>query len=229
MKALVLFSGGLDSSVCLGMAVEKYGADEVMALSINYGQKHDKELLAAKNVVAYYGVEYRELNLKWVFEGSDCSLLKSNDAEIPQGEYAEQLKGQEGAPVSTFVPYRNGLFLSTAAAIAVSRDCDKIYFGGHADDSAGNAYPDTSVEFFEAIAEAIRLGSGNETKLIAPFIDKSKAEIVRVGAEIGVPFELTWSCYEGNDKACGKCGTCIDRLKAFAENGLTDPIEYEEK
>ena len=117
--------------------------------------------------------------------------------------------------------------MSSAAAIALSNGCSEIYYGAHADDAAGNAYPDTSEEFNKAISEAILIGSGNELKVVAPFIDKTKAQVVAIGTEIGVPFELTWSCYEGNEKACGKCGTCRDRIKAFQLNNLKDPIEYE--
>ena len=227
MKALVLFSGGLDSSVCLGLAVKKYGADEVLALSVFYGQKHRKELEAAEKIAAYYGVKRITLDLGTIFEGSSCSLLEHSGEEIPTGEYADQLKGRDGGPVSTYVPYRNGLFLSSAASIALSHGCTEIYYGAHADDAAGNAYPDTSIAFHKAISDAIYIGSGNELTIVAPFIDKSKAHVVSVGSKIGTPFELTWSCYVGHTKPCGVCGTCLDRIKAFKANGMKDPLEYE--
>ena len=229
MKALVLFSGGLDSSVCLGLAVKEYGSEEVLALSIYYGQKHKKEMEAYEKVAAYYGVKRVTLDLGEIFKDSDCSLLIGAKEEIPHEEYADQLSVTGGAPVSTYVPFRNGLFLSSAAAVAISNGCEVIYYGAHADDAAGNAYPDTSVEFNNAISDAIYIGSGKALRVIAPFIDKSKASVVAAGTEIGVPFELTWSCYEGHDKACGVCGTCRDRKRAFEENGLIDPIEYEVK
>ena len=228
MKALVLFSGGLDSSVCLGLAVKKYGAGEVLALSIYYGQKHKKEMEASEKVAAYYGVKRITLDLGEIFKDSDCTLLEGAKDDIPHEEYAEQLEKTNGAPVSTYVPYRNGLFLSSAASIALSHGCEVIYYGAHADDAAGNAYPDTSVEFNNAISESIYIGSGKALRIVAPFIDSPKSSVVATGAEIGVPFELTWSCYEGHDKACGICGTCRDRKRAFEENGLIDPIEYEE-
>ena len=227
MKALVLFSGGLDSSVCLGLAVKKYGSEEVIALSIYYGQKHKKEMEASEKVASFYGVKRITLDLGEIFKGSNCTLLEGATEEIPHEEYSEQLVKTDGAPVNTYVPYRNGLFLSSAASIALSNGCEVIYYGAHADDAAGNAYPDTSIEFNNAISDAIYLGSGNVLKVVAPFIDKPKSKVVEVGKEIGVPFELTWSCYEGNEKACGVCGTCRDRIKAFKENGLVDPIEYE--
>ena len=227
MKALVLFSGGLDSSVCLGLAVKEYGADEVLALSIYYGQKHKKELEAAEEVASFYGVKRITLDLGDIFKGADCSLLEGSVDEIPQEAYSDQLAKTNGAPVNTYVPFRNGLFLSAAASIALSHGCIAVYYGAHADDAAGNAYPDTSISFNKAISDAIYFGSGSVLRVVAPFIDKSKAEVVAVGTELGVPFELTWSCYEGREKACGTCGTCRDRIRAFKMNGLEDPIAYE--
>ncbi|WP_455529811.1 7-cyano-7-deazaguanine synthase QueC [Ruminococcus sp.] len=223
MKALVLFSGGVDSTTCLGIAVDKYGAEEVLALSVYYGQKHSRELEAAEKITAYYGVKHKKLDLALIFVDSDCSLLKGSSKEIPKESYAEQLKGTDGSPVSTYVPFRNGLFLSSAASIALSNGCEVIYYGAHSDDAAGNAYPDCSSEFNEAINRAIYLGSGCELRVEAPFIGLTKAQVVKKGLELGVPYELTWSCYEGGDKPCGKCGTCIDRAAAFAENGVADP------
>ena len=227
MRSLVLLSGGVDSATCLGMAVKEYGADNVIALSVYYGQKHKKEMEASKKVAAYYGVRRITLDLGEIFKGSNCTLLEGASEEIPHEDYAEQLEKTGGKPVNTYVPYRNGLFLSSAASIALSHGCTEIYYGAHADDAAGNAYPDTSIAFNKAISEAIYIGSGNELTIVAPFIDKTKAQVVAMGTEIGVPFELTWSCYEGQEKACGVCGTCRDRIAAFELNGLKDPIEYE--
>lgn len=227
MKALVLFSGGLDSTTCLALAIQKYGAKNVLALSVSYGQKHKKEIESSEKIAAYYKVELKKLDLQTIFDGSDCSLLAQSDREIPHLEYSEQLKITGGKPVSTYVPFRNGLFLSAAAAVALSNGCEVIYYGIHSDDSAGNAYPDTSDEFNKAINEAIFIGSGNQVRVEAPFVKLNKADVVKKGLELNVPYELTWSCYEGHDKACGKCGTCIDRVKAFRINGVEDKIEYE--
>lgn len=223
MKALVLSSGGVDSTTCLGMAVEKYGAENVLSLSIAYGQKHDKEILASDKVAKYYKVEHIHMDLEKIFTYSDCSLLKHSDKEILKESYEEQLKHTDGNPVDTYVPFRNGLFLSTAASIALSKGCSVIYYGAHRDDAAGNAYPDCSKEFEDAMNEAIYQGSGKQLHLEAPFIGGTKAEIVKKGLELKVPYELTWSCYEGGEKPCGKCGTCQDRAKAFALNGVEDP------
>lgn len=227
MKALVLFSGGLDSTVCLAKAVDKYGADEVLALSISYGQKHKKEIEASERVAAHYGVRRITLDLGEIFWGSTCTLLEGADGEIPHEDYADQLQKTSGAAVSTYVPYRNGLFLSSAASMALCHGCEVIYYGAHADDAAGNAYPDTSEAFNRAIADAIRIGSGEALHVEAPFISQSKADVVAEGMRLHAPFELTWSCYEGHEKACGLCGTCRDRRRAFALNHLVDPVPYE--
>lgn len=223
MKAIVLSSGGVDSTTCLAVAVDKYGADNVISLSVYYGQKHNKELEAARAVADYYKAKHIELDLKPIFEDSNCSLLMQNDIEIPKESYAEQLNKSGGEPVSTYVPFRNGLFLSVAASIAISNGCKEIYYGAHADDAAGNAYPDCSDEFTNAMRKAINLGSGCGLTIKAPFVNHNKAEVVKRGLELNVPYELTWSCYEGGDKPCGRCGTCIDRQKAFEANGVKDP------
>lgn len=224
MKASVLLSGGVDSATCLGIAIDKFGAENVIALSVSYGQKHSKEIEAAKKIAAHYRVTLRTLDLALIFADSDCSLLSSSSADIPQETYAEQLSKTDGKPVSTYVPFRNGLFLSAAASIALSNNCSVIYYGAHSDDSAGNAYPDCSSEFNNAMGRAIYLGSGNQLRIEAPFVEMTKAEVVKKGLELGVPYELTWSCYEGGDNPCGLCGTCRDRVAAFRANGITDPL-----
>lgn len=225
MKILVLSSGGVDSTTCLAMAVQEVGAENVLALSVYYGQKHDKEIQAAKAVAEYYGVKRLELDLSVIFAGSNCSLLKQSTDEIPQESYAQQIEETGGAhPVSTYVPFRNGLFLSSAASIALSHGCSKIMYGAHADDAAGAAYPDCSLDFVNAMNRAVYLGSGNELTIEAPFVSLTKADVVKKGLELGVPYALTWSCYEGGEKPCGKCGTCLDRQAAFEKNGVVDPL-----
>ena len=225
MKILVLSSGGVDSTTCLAMAVAEVGAENVLALSVYYGQKHDKEIQAAKKVAEYYGVQRMELDLSVIFAGSNCSLLKQSTQDIPLESYAQQIAETHGEkPVSTYVPFRNGLFLSSAASIALSHGCSKIMYGAHADDAAGAAYPDCSLDFVNAMNQAIYLGSGNQLTIEAPFVSLTKADVVKKGLELGVPYALTWSCYEGGEKPCGKCGTCIDRQKAFELNGTVDPL-----
>ncbi len=222
-KALVLLSGGLDSTVCLARAIEKYGRENVCALSISYGQKHSREVEAARNVAEYYGISLDELDLSLIFRFSDCSLLQGSDKEIPHESYDKQLEQTQGAPVSTYVPFRNGLFLSSAAAIALSRECSVIYYGAHSDDAAGNAYPDCSEAFNNAMNKAIYEGSGKQLTIEAPFVGLTKADVVKEGIRLNAPLRLTWSCYEGGEKPCGKCGTCIDRARAFELNGIKDP------
>jgi 7-cyano-7-deazaguanine synthase len=224
MKVLVLSSGGVDSTTCLGLACNKYGKENVVSLSMFYGQKHNKELAAAKAVADFYGVEHIEMDLSPMFAMSDCSLLAHSDKEVPHESYSEQLEHTDGSPVSTYVPFRNGLFISAAASIALSKNCEKIYYGAHADDAAGNAYPDCSQAFNDAMNKAVYEGSGGILKLEAPFVGVNKAEVVKIGLELNVPYELTWSCYEGGDKPCGECGTCRDRMAAFEANGVKDPI-----
>ena len=221
MKAIVLFSGGLDSTTCLAKAIKDYGTDNVLALSILYGQRHDKEIECAKKIVEYYGVPQKIIDLSPIFENSDCSLLKTSSIDVPKGEYKEGIQ-------STYVPYRNGLFLSVGASFGLANNYDVLIFGIHKDDQVLQAYPDTSFEFAKAIRDSIYLGSGKKMEVIAPFVHKNKADIVKEGLKLKVPYELTWSCYEGKDKACGKCATCLDRLKAFKANGRKDPISYEE-
>lgn len=223
MKVLVLFSGGVDSTTCLAMAVNKYGSENVTALCIFYGQKHKKEIESADKIAEHYNVELIKLDLGRIFSFSNCSLLENSDEEIPLESYAEQLKKTGGEPVSTYVPFRNGLFISSAASIALSKGCSVIYYGAHSDDAAGNAYPDCSESFNDAMGKAVYTGSGNQLKIEAPFVNLTKADVVKKGLALKVPYELTWSCYAGDDKPCGKCGTCLDRKKAFEENGIDDP------
>lgn len=226
VKAIVLSSGGVDSTTCIGMAVKKFGAENVITASLYYGQKHSKELECAKKIAEYYGVQHIEKDISTVMEYSNCSLLKKSTEEIKHKSYAEQIAEDGEGRVSTYVPYRNGLLLSIAAAIADSifpgQQVD-IYYGAHADDAAGHAYADCSPEFVSAIAEAISVGTYGNVHIVAPLINSNKAGVVKRGLELNVPYELTWSCYEGGEKPCGQCGTCIDRANAFKANGVEDP------
>lgn len=227
MKALVLFSGGLDSTTLLAMAIAKHGRDNVHTLSIAYGQKHEKELQAAQAVAAHYGVAQSFLDLGAVFLHSDSALLAHSTQAMPQGSYESQ-QAEEGASLSTYVPFRNGLFLSSAASVALGQGCCLLYYGAHHDDWAGNAYPDCSADFVRAMDKAIHLGSGEQLRVEAPFIDWSKGQIVAEGLRLGVPYGLTWSCYTGGAVPCGTCATCLDRQRAFEENGAVDPLMKKE-
>lgn len=219
-RALVLLSGGIDSTTCLAIWKKNYGTD-IVALNMFYGQKHKKEIEAARKIAEFYKIEYLELDMSKVLEYSDCSLLSHSGKDIEHKPYAEQIK--ENGVVDTYVPFRNGLFLSAATAIAISKEAETVVYGAHADDAAGNAYPDCSVAFIESMNTAIKEGSGNKVKLYAPLATLTKAQVVKIGLELNAPYHLTWSCYEGGEKPCGKCATCIDRAKAFELNGRKDP------
>lgn len=227
-KAIVLSSGGVDSTTCVGYAIKQHGAENVSTVSCYYGQKHDKEIEAARAIAEYYGVDHYEFDLSEIFKYSNCALLKTSDQEIVHEDYATQTaKGK----VNTYVPFRNGLMLSCAATLAMSiypNDNIKIYLGAHADDAAGNAYADCSLVFTDTMRQAILHGTYNQVQVVAPFVNFNKAQVVKTGLRIGVPYELTWSCYEGDDVQCGTCGTCIDRRKAFEANGAVDPVPYAE-
>lgn len=231
MKALVLSSGGIDSTTCISIAIDKYGKENVATLSAYYGQRHDKELDCAKKIAEHYGLKHIELNLSEIFTNSNCSLLSHSTEDIPEASYAEQIEKNGEGRVSTYVPFRNGLLLSTATSVADSlfpnEDCQIIY-GAHADDYAGEAYADCSPEFSEAIGKAINIGTYGKISLYAPLINMNKTQVVATGLKLNTPYSLTWSCYEGGEKQCGKCGTCIDRRQAFENNNAIDPVGYEE-
>lgn len=225
-KALVLNSGGVDSTTCVGLAVDKFGAENVSTISIFYGQKHKKELECAENIAKFYKVKHLVIDLSNVLQYSNCSLLSNSTEAIVHKSYADQIAENGEGKVSTYVPFRNGLMLSTVAAVAQSiypDDDVHIYLGAHADDAAGNAYADCSKAFTDAMTEAIRIGTYNKVHVEAPLVNMNKSEVVATGLKLNVPYELTWSCYEGGDKPCGTCGTCIDRAAAFEANGVADP------
>ena len=231
MKALVLNSGGVDSTTCVGIAVDKYGKENVITASLYYGQKHDKELECARKVAEYYGVKHIEEDISNImkYASNVCTLVKGGD-DIEHKSYAEQIEENGEGRVATYVPFRNGLLLSIATAYADSLFKDEeveIYYGAHADDAAGQAYADCSPEFADAMDKAINIGTYGKISICRPLINLNKSEVVKLGLELKVPYELTWSCYEGKEKQCGKCGTCIDRRNAFELNGVKDPVEYE--
>lgn len=223
MKAVVLSSGGLDSTTCLGIAVDKFGCKNISAVSVFYGQRHARELSCATAVAKYYGVTRYELDAAEIFKNSDSALLGTSNKNIARESYGEQIK--RNARVETYVPFRNGLMISMAASFAdgLYDDGVELFIGVHQDDSAVNAYPDCRADFIQAIGAAVEIGTYGKIKLVAPFIGKTKADVVKIGLALGVPYELTWSCYERGDKPCGHCATCIDRANAFAANGVSDP------
>ena len=224
LKAVILSSGGLDSTTCLAVAVDKFGKENVSTVSIFYGQRHARELSSARAVAEFYGVNHYEFDAAEIMKNSSSALLNSSTKSLEHSSYAEQIKNNPR--VETYVPFRNGLMLSMAASFAdglYNGEEVEIYIGVHQDDTAVNAYPDCSEKFIRAIGDAIEIGTYGKIKIVAPFLGKTKADVVKIGTSLEVPYELTWSCYERGEKPCGKCATCIDRAKAFAANGLTDP------
>lgn len=232
-KALVLSSGGVDSTTCVGIAVKELGKENVTTVSVFYGQKHSKELECADKIAKYYEVAHKVIDLSktGIMDGSNCPLLKQSTEDVPEHSYAEQITENGEGMVTTYVPFRNGLMLASIAAMAMAIYPDDevdIYLGAHADDAAGNAYADCSQAFTDAIGRAITIGTYEKVHLKAPLVNMNKATVVKTGLAIDVPYELTWSCYKGGEKPCGKCGTCIDRAAAFAANGIKDPALKEE-
>lgn len=219
-KALVVLSGGLDSTVALALALTEN--ETARAISFNYGQRHTVELAQAIKIAGYYGIEHEVQHIDLGMGG----ILMDGDAEMPHETY-EELEKHEG-PSPTYVPYRNGTFLSLSASFALEFGCDTIYAGMHAEDAHNWAYPDCTPEFIGAMQNAIYVGTYHKVRLVCPFTYADKAYIVELGHDLSVPFELTHSCYEGKRPACGLCPTCVARLHAFSKASLRDPLAYEQ-
>lgn len=229
---MVLNSGGLDSSTCVALAVERFGRENVATVAFIYGQRHGRELVCAESVARHYGLRHYVLNVAEILKYSDSAMLESGKP-VPLKSYEEQIRESGEGPVATYVPFRNGLMLSSAAALAGSlwpEDEVELYIGVHEGDVYGSSYPDCSSEFIGHIGEAIRVGTYGKVRVRAPLLElpePNKAGVVALGLRLGVPYELTWSCYLGGEKACGRCATCKERLDAFAANNAVDPIPYE--
>jgi 7-cyano-7-deazaguanine synthase len=221
-SALVLHSGGIDSTVCLYQAW--YDCANVIAMSIDYGQKHAKEIVASMKICELLAIPHitKSVNPS-MFEGFGSTLI-DRSLEQPHLSYQE-IQESEG-PSPTYVPQRNLNLLANASAFALVNGCDYIYFGPHADDAHNFAYPDCTPEFIGAISNAIYVGSYFKTQLKTPIMWMTKGQVVKLGSELNVPFELTWSCYDGGDLHCGECPTCVSRKEAFKYASLVDPTEY---
>ena len=221
-RAVVLLSGGLDSSTCAAIAAKEYGPSEVVAVTLYYGQKHAIELRAACNVAKELRLkDHIQLRLPDIFTGS---ALTDTDKEIPTASYLESL--QVGA-VPTYVPNRNMNFLAVATTLAMTMGADALYCGVHSEDAYNWAYSDTSPEFTGAMAAAIYISSYHKVRLVTPLQWMMKKDVVATAHALQVPVHLTYSCYRGGEVACGTCATCQSRLQAFKANGLIDPITYE--
>ena len=217
MKSVVIYSGGLDSTVLL-YQLKAHGHD-LSALSVDYGQRHRRELDCAAKICKLADVPNRIADLSSIRDLLSGSSLTSTQIEVAEGHYTEE------SMKSTVVPNRNMILLSLAAGHALSLGANQVAYAAHSGDHA--IYPDCRNEFAVAVAEAMKLCDWQPIELIRPFIDLTKAEIVAIGSQLNVPFENTWSCYKGGAVHCGRCGTCIERREAFHLAGLHDPTAYE--
>lgn len=216
-KAIVLFSGGLDSTTCLYWALDQ--GYQCETLTVLYGQKHEREVRAAAEIAKRLGVKQHVITLDFPWLSSS-SLVDKNQL-IPD-QSMEEIESHK-IP-STYVPGRNLVFLSVAASLLDSVGAEAIVAGPNAIDFSG--YPDCTPAFWQAATQAINRGTArgvsSGVEVLAPLMNLSKTEIVKLGAKLGVPFELTWSCYQGGDKPCGHCDSCKLRARGFAEAGIKD-------
>lgn len=223
-KAFVLLSGGIDSTTCLALAIDQFGEENVEAFLVRYGQRHLKELYSAKQVTEHYGIPRHFIDLG----PQPVSNLTNPDAVIPKVSY-DQL-GEGMSP--SYHYFRNGQFLSAAAAHAVSMlkegQNGVLYCGVHAEDAQNWAYADCTPEFIGAMANAIFIGTYQRLRLKAPLLEMTKNEIVLTGDDLAVPYHITWSCYLGGDIHCGTCPTCRARKEAFRKAGVVDLTTYSE-
>lgn len=217
MKVVHLLSGGLDSAVALRWLLNE--GHKVRCMGINYGQRHIKEIEAAKAIAADSQVAFEVADLSGIQKFLSASSQTNSSIEVPEGHYAaENMK-------STVVPNRNMIMLSVAIGWAVNNKDDAVCYAAHSGDHS--IYPDCRPEFADAVDRCAQLCDWHQVRLLRPFVEMSKTQIVKLGAELKVPFEKTWSCYKGGSKHCGKCGTCVERKEAFEQSEILDPTEYE--
>ena len=216
-SAIAVYSGGLDSTVMLSSMLDR-GIEVKGALSIDYGQKHRKELEAAAEICADLGIHHRVADLRGMAALFGASGLTDAETEVPEGHYEEESMKQ------TVVPNRNMILISVATAWAITKGAEAVAYAAHSGDHA--IYPDCRETFAAALDEAIRLCDWSAVWLYRPFVDWDKQRIAEEGARLAAPLSKTWSCYKGGELHCGRCGTCIERREAFYLAQVEDPTQY---
>ncbi|MEQ8785387.1 MAG: 7-cyano-7-deazaguanine synthase QueC [Pirellulaceae bacterium] len=216
-STVVVLSGGMDSAVLLYHLNSL--SHDLKAISVNYGQRHARELEAAAELCRRLDVEHRVVDLRSLAAILGKNSLSDVSVDVPEGHY------QEESMKLTVVPNRNMLLLSVAIAWAVSLKYDHVAYGAHSGDHA--IYPDCRPEFVDAMDRAAGLCDWHPLSILRPFVHLDKGDIARRGDELGVPFDITWTCYKGGQRHCGKCGACQERREAFAKHSLPDPTDYE--
>jgi 7-cyano-7-deazaguanine synthase len=206
-RTVAVFSGGLDSTTLLYYLLAL--GHEVKAISFDYGQRHRKELDAARAISQLLSIEHRIVNVSGLAEIFGSNALTNNSVAVPHGAYSSDTMQV------TVVPTRNMIFLSIATGWAIALGYDSVAFGAHSGEYT--PYPDCQPAFAAAVNAAAHVCDVRPIEVLSPFVRWTKGDIVRYGKKTGVPFELTWSCYEGGEKPCGNCSTCIDREEAFAQ------------
>lgn len=218
VKGVVVLSGGMDSTVTLYKALRE--VDDVCAISFNYGQRHKRELKAAIKTCKELGINHEIVNISGIQKVMLNNSLTTT-MNVPEGHYQEESMKQ------TVVPSRNLIFASIASAYAISIKAESIYLGVHAGDHA--IYPDCRPTFIYALRNILNKANYEKVNVRTPYIKVDKKTIVKDGLRMNVNFKNTWTCYNGRKKACGKCGSCQERLEAFKHNNVKDPIKYEEE
>ncbi|MGJ8680317.1 7-cyano-7-deazaguanine synthase QueC [Paraglaciecola sp.] len=215
-KVVVIFSGGMDSFTVLNLAAKQ--GYEIFALSFNYGQRHKKELDYASNACKELGVHHKIVDISAINQLIGGSSLTS-DIDVAEGHYAEE------SMKTTVVPNRNMILLSMAVGYAVSLEANKVFYGAHSGDHA--IYPDCRPEFVHKMNDVCAIANYEAVEIITPYLNVSKIDILTAGLKMELDYGKTWTCYNGREKACGKCGACQERLEAFAKNQTVDPLDYE--
>lgn len=212
---VVLLSGGIDSTTLATEMWHRFGHDNVLALSVHYGQRHDRELASARSVAAFLGMKHEQIQVAPL---GGTSSLTDHDAAVPEIPYSE-IQGVS----PTYVPFRNAILLSYAVSKCMETGGGVVAYGAHAEDAEGWAYPDCTPEFAGAFAAAAYIGTYHEVRVEAPYVYSTKSELITKGFALAAPYHLTWSCYAGGDVPCGRCSTCLARADAFKEAGHEDP------